>query len=183
MDVLLKKRATAEAKFEKLDAQVVSAIAKSRPMKEIAELRKRRRDALEEVDDLGEALRLTEDQLAKAEARKRQEKTKALVSEANELAHRFIETSAAVDAALAELERAAVAYRLTAMDLASGLRRAGLTDGGRIGRMASPHSRWSAWKSAPTWCELAEVARTSPPRRETLKNLSRRIVPSFPEKQ
>ena len=181
MDRLLKRRADAEATVEEMDAAIADAIAHGRPDDEVQALRERRRDAVEDADDTGEALRVVEDRERVEATREARKRRAELVREARERAEALIESARAVDGALAALETAAAAHQLAALDAARALRRAGLSDDGRIGRMIRPFAKWSSWHGAPTWAEMAEMARTPFAKRRALEGLVRNVIPSIPE--
>ena len=181
MDGLLKRRARAEAEVAELDRAIPEAIADGRPDAEVRELRGRRRDAAEDAGYTGDALRVAEDRAAAAAEREAEARRRAQVREAKEAAATLVETARAVDAALAGLERAAAAHRLAALDASRALRRAGLGDDGRIGRMQRPFAKWSAWAGAPTFADMVELARTPVARRRGLEELVRNVVPAIPE--
>ena len=44
-----------------------------------------------------------------------------------------------------------------------------------------PNVRWSTYRSAPTYAELAGVPRVPVPRRDSLEALSARIIPAIEE--
>ena len=181
MDRLLKRRADAEATVDEMDAAIADAIAHGRPDDEVQELRERRRDAVEDADDTGEALRVVEDLEERRAATERRAELRGRRAEATEKAEVLVESARAVDEALAALETAAAAHQLAALDAARALRRAGLSDDGRIGRMQRPFAKWSAWAGAPTFAEMAEMARTPVAKRRSLESLVRNVVPAIPD--
>ncbi|MCG8503670.1 MAG: hypothetical protein MI755_03605 [Sphingomonadales bacterium] len=183
LDSLMKRRSDAEAEYERLDAGIAEAITDGKPDREIRKLRARRRDAAEEADDAGEALRVAEDRAAAEAATQERGRRRTARAEASKAVESYVAAARSVDSALAGLEEAAVAYRLACLDLLAALRRAGIPDDGRPARMARPHAKWSGWMSAPTWCEQAEVARTPVSKRYTLEELTRRVVPAIPEEE
>ena len=144
MERLLKRRADAEATVEEMDAAIAAAIARGRLDDEVRALRERRREAVEDADDTGEALRVAEDLGRRREAKERRAEIRERRAEAREKAEALVGSARAVDGALAALETAAAAHQLAALDAARALRRAGLSDDGRIGRMQRPFAKWSA---------------------------------------
>lgn len=181
MDRLLRRRADAEATAEEMDAAIAQAIADDRPHDEVRALRERRREAVEDADDTGEALRVAEDRERAEAALESRRRRAELVREAREKAEAFLDSARMVDEALAALETAAAGHQLTALDVARALRKAGLSDDGRIGRMQRPFAKWSAWAGAPTFADMAEMARTPAAKRQSLERLVRNVIPAIPD--
>lgn len=180
MERLLGRRADAEATVAEMDAAIAAAIAEGRPDGEVRALRERRRDAAEDAEDVGEALRVAEDRASAEVAREARKRRAELIRDARESAEAFVASARAVDEALAALETAAAAHQLAALDAARSLRRAGLSDDGRIGRMQRPFAKWSAWAGAPTFADMAEMARTPAAKRRSLESLVRNVIPAIP---
>lgn len=166
--------------IEDIDGRIAAARLDGRD-KELASLRAARerllRDAREE-QDAGRVKAARDSEAADAERRKRDADARKAARAA---ADSLLQSAARVDGALSALEREIRAYRLAAVDLSTALRRAGLSDDGRIARQMSPAARWAAWAGAPTFAEIAEVPRAPAARREGLKEVTARVIPAIEE--
>ncbi len=102
------------------------------------------------------------------------------LSKVRTAASEFVASAREMDQALVALEKACAVHQLLALDLARSLRKAGLSDDGRIGRMQRPFAKWSTWAAAPTFADMAEMARTPVSKRQSLESLVRNVIPAIP---
>ncbi|MBL4620439.1 MAG: hypothetical protein JKX88_10130 [Marinicaulis sp.] len=148
---------------------------------ELARLRRKR----EELEREGREVADTEREKSKREAhiddvaeRRRLKKARA---DAKKAAHILIKKAKSVDDTLTALDAATREFKLATLDLATTMRRAGLSDNGRITRRAGPAARWAAWNSAPVFSEMAEIPRAPAARREPFSSVIARTVPKIEE--
>ncbi len=182
LDALTRRRADAERRYEEAEDGIPAALLDG-DEERARELRRARRDAAEEADDLAEALTLAERKEQERREAERAGRLREARAEAREASDRFRETSGAVDAALAGLERAVVDQRAAARDLVRALAAAGLSDGGRVERGLEPALRWAAWRSAPVTSTLAGVPWAPAPRRREMAEGAARLIPQIPEEE
>lgn len=182
LEGLTRRRAEAERRYEEADGGIPAALLDGDEGR-ARELRRARRDAAEEADDLGEALTLAERKEQERREAERARKLRKARSEARASAARFLEAGKAVDAALAELERAVSAQREEARGLAAALAAAGLSDGGRAERGLEPALRWAAWAAAPSAARLAGVPWAPVARRRSMAEGAARLVPRITDEE
>lgn len=177
LERLADRLAQAEKELEALDPQIASALASDASDAQVAKLRSRRRELVEQCDDLAEAMRFSESRGSDAKRQAEADKLNALRAEAKKTAEAFIANASAVDAALATVEAAFEKLKLSGLDLGRALRLAGLSDNSRIMNTLTPSLRWAAWKSAPAFSEQSQIPRAEFHRRKTMRDSAARVVP------
>lgn len=178
---LLARRAELEQEAESLEDEIARRTADGEPAGRLSGLRERRRDAIDEASDVGDALAVLDERASDEAGRRRAEELRAARAEARSEASGFVEAAARVDGALEALEGAFDDMRLRSLDLARALRLAELSDSGRIAASLGPSLRWATWRGAPGYAKAAEVPRAPATRRESMAALAGRVVPRLPE--
>lgn len=95
-------------------------------------------------------------------------------------ADEFVRSAAELDGALAEVERAFTRFRLSGLNLSRSLRRAGVSDEGRIPLSIDSALRCAAWKWSPSFADSAHVLRAQQRAPLAVVESARRLVPSIP---
>lgn len=178
-DALLKRRKAAEDRYDEAEAGLPGAILAGND-EAVRRLRAARRDAAEEADDVGEALKLAERQEAEREAAERARQLFEARTEARAKAEAFESAAAGVDAALSALEAAVNRQAEAADDLNVALYVAGLSDHGRAHRWMPAAFNAALWQTAPTAANLASAARTPAANRRTMVEGAQAITPAIP---
>jgi hypothetical protein len=170
----------AHRELEELDRNIPLAIADDEDDETVDGMRLRRRELIDDCDDVSQAIEALKARLdspaAKAEAARRIVKRAAAGKQAEE----FLSAADAVDEALAALGRAHSALEKKQRDLHVSLFDAGLSDGGRIGRMMLPALRWATWRAAPNFAKGAAVPRAQQNRRTTMRDALKTLIPNIP---
>ncbi len=169
-----------QAELEKVDGEIAVAVADDLDEETVSLLRQRRRDLVEEASDLSEAVHVLEQRgddpgvLARASQQAKARK------DARKRASDYLSAAARVDSALAAVEVAFSDMRRVGLDLQRSLRECGLGDNAKIANTLKAATRWSAWRNAPTFSEMAQVAYTPNERRTTLRESTSRVIPNIP---
>lgn len=175
LDKLMGQRAAAERRFDEAAADIPAAILDGDEGR-LADLRRERRRAAVEADDLGEAIDLAAEreriEREGAEAARREEAL-ARVRSAHE---GLLGAADGVDEALAALELAVAGYGDAQRELERARREARLGSDGRFALKGRQNMRWATWSAAPTYAGLAEVPFANVARRRPLRSL----VPGLP---
>jgi hypothetical protein len=164
----------AEAELAALDPQIATALADET---DTSKLRARRRELMEQCDDLAEAISFAEGRHADARRKADADKSQALRADAREKGAAFTKAAADVDSALAQLEQAFARFKLTTVDLSRSLRLAGMADDARIANAITPSLRWAAWLAAPAFSEQSQIPRAEAHRRKSLRDSVSRLIP------
>jgi len=177
---LLERRADAEARYSRADASVAGAIIDG-DSDRVRELRRERRDAAEEADDLGEALRLAEDREAERRRAQEADRLRSARAEARSAASTFVSAGRSVDAALETLDGAVARMEEAGHSLSVRLSAAGHSDNGRIVRGLHPALRWALWYGAPAAARMCDVPRSLATCRRPMAEAAGRLVPHISE--
>lgn len=171
----------AQAAAEALDQDITNALADGADEHIVADMRQRRREFVEQADDIGGAI-------AVLQARQNDPNENAKIANAAKArkdaktdADAYVRSAAAVDRALVALEAAFIDMRARGSDLQRSLRQAGISDNARISNTLGPSSRWSVWANAPAFAESVNVAFTPHAKRTRLSESAKRVVPQIPE--
>ena len=169
----------AQAAVETLDQEISNALVDGVDDEIIAEMRRRRRELIEQSDDIGEALIVLQ-----ARAADPQEKLKAAIiaggfREARRQADEYVTSAAAVDAALIALEKAFVGLRDRGQELRRALGKCGLDDV-RLSNTLESSIRWALWRNSPVLSETMKLAHTPHDRRRPLRESMARLIPAIP---
>src|SRR5690606_18133101 len=134
----------------------------------IAEMRSRRRKLIEDSDDVGEALAILEKRANDPRHKLKEAIIAGGLRDAKREADNYVESAAAVDAALIAVEKALTDLQRRGNDLQRALRTAGISDNSRLSNTLQASTRWAMWKSSPILAELASVPFTPGNKRFTL---------------
>ena len=166
-------------RVETLDQEIAEGLLDGAGQDALEDLRHRRRDAIDEASDIGDALSVLESRRRQgqeeAEAKERQKHKAA----ARESAEAFVAAARKLDERLAHVEEAYADLRRHALDLGRSLRLAGCGDNSRVTNSVGPSMRWASWHSAPGYSEAAAVPRAPGHRREPMASLAARVVPQI----
>lgn len=175
------RRGQIEKELGELDAGIAQAILDEADDRELSKLRTRRRNLIDEADDLGEALRGLEQRAEDyLEKERKGEQTKAL-NDARSAADSFVANAKEVDEALLTLEQAFDKLKLSEIDLSRALRLAGRSARGHLVNGIGPALRWASWLTAQGFSEMAQVPRVPAQRRRSMAESAKRLVPSITE--
>lgn len=170
-----------QRELEELDRSIPLAIADDEDDETVADMRSRRRELIDDCDDVSQAIEALKARIdspaAKAKAADLVVKRAAAARQAEE----FLSAADGVDAALAALGRAHAALVQKQQDLHRSLFDAGLSDNGRIGRMILPALRWATWRSAAGFAKGAAVPRAQENRRATMRDALKTLIPNIPQ--
>lgn len=178
---LTTKADRAQAAVEALDQEIANAIADGVDEEVIADMRLRRRELIEQTDDVGEALVILEKRANDPRHKLQAAIIAGGLRDAKREAETYIQSAAAVDAALASVEKSLTDLQRHGNDLQKALRIAGISDNARISNTLQSSTRWAMWKSAPILAELANVPFTPGNKRYTLAHSARRVIPAIGE--
>lgn len=171
----------AETGVENLDQEIAIAIADGVDDEIIADMRRRRRELIEQASDLGDALLVLEKRAADPREKLQASIIAGGLRDARREADTYIQSAAAVDAALVAVEKALTDLRKHGSDLSRALRIAGVDDQARLSNTLHSATRWAIWKSSPSLAELAQVPHTPANKRYALAHSMRRVMPAIPE--
>lgn len=180
IEKLTQRLRAAEGEFEAIDPKITHALANESPEADVARLRIRRRELVEQCDDLAEAIRFAEGRQTDAKRKEADERQSALRRDARQKAAAFVTAAGEVDDVLAKLEEAFSKFNLMRLDLSRALRLAGLGDDARIANSVSPALRWASWRSAPAFSEQSQIPRAEVQRRKPMRDSASRLIPHIP---
>lgn len=170
--------ASIEAEVARLDLEIAERVADGDGESAlVTRLRAKRRELIEEHDDLGAALAVVRERAAEDAETERQRVRREATARVRADVTEFLDAASAVDGALDALEAAHERMRLAALDLSRSQRLAGHNDTGRLGYSVGPAMRWAAWAKAPGASEDMQVPRATGARRRPLRVSAERLVP------
>jgi hypothetical protein len=170
----------AQRDLEALDRDIPLAVADGAEDSKLAQMRTDRRDLIDQCDDLSQAIGALQGRRDDAARRAAEAERSARRGAARKAADEFLSAAAELDRALAAVDAAHAAVEARQRDLATSLRLAGLSDGGRVGAMMKPALRWATWSSAPNFSDAAGIARAEMRRRSPLARTARSLIPNIP---
>lgn len=173
------ERAMAEG--ERLDADIAAGIADGLDDLTLAEMRQRRRQLVEQCDDVAEAIALLEKRASDPTIKEREKALKRARADARRRADLLVIAAADLDSALAKLDEAFGTMQQRTAEMQASLREAGLSDAGRMGVQLLPSLRWATWAKAPAFAEASQVPRAPADRRRPLRDSIKRLIPQIPE--
>lgn len=177
---LARKAESASAEIEALDASIVEALADGADDLTLADLRRRRRELVEQTDDVSEAIALLEQRANDPKTKEREAAQAKARQAARQEAEKYKAAAAAVDDALRALEERFEALETGARLLQRALFAAGVSDNARISNTLQPSLRWSLWKDSPRFAKAIGVSHTPFDKRRTLRDSAARVIPNIP---
>lgn len=170
----------AQAQVETLDQEIANALADGVDDETLADMRRRRRQLIEEADDVGEALVVLEKRAADPQEKLRAAIAAGAIRDARRHADEYTKSAAAVDDAFAALEASFEALETGARRLQRALYAAGVGDAARISNTLQPSLRWALWRSSPKLAKAIGLSHTPFNKRQTLTDSARRVIPNIP---
>jgi hypothetical protein len=170
----------AQGDLEALDRDIPLAVADCADDSALAQMRSKRRDLIDQCDDLSQAIQALQgrrDDAARKAADAEQSVRRGMAAKR---ADEFLSAADRMDDALAALDRAYAVLEGKQRELATSLRLAGLSDSGRIGTMMKPALRWATWRAAPNFAKGAAVPRAQENRRATMRDALKTLIPRIP---
>ncbi len=178
---LTRQAERAQAQLEGLDSDIATGVAEGLDDFTLDEMRQRRRQLVEQCDDVAEAIALLEKRAADPAIKETEKALKRARADARRRADLLVIAAADVDSALAKLDQAFGAMQQRTNEMQASLREAGLSDAGRIGVQLLPSLRWAAWAKAPSFAEASQVPRAPADRRKALRECIERLIPQIPD--
>lgn len=176
---LQSRGAELSALIDRIGREIAERTANGADLPKLRTLRERRREAVDEASEVGDALALLrEREVQGAEECRHRAQVEALATARTD-AEKLLEAAGAVDAALDNLRAAHERLRLAALDLGRSTRLAGRSDSGRLANALSPAIRWAAWHWAPGFAKDAQVPRAEVHRRRDLRTSAARVIPDL----
>lgn len=169
----------AQAEVERLDREIATALADGDEAG-LAELRRRRRELIEEADDAASAIALLEARASDPQVKLRAAMAAGALRDARRRADEYRNAAHEVDGALAALETRFEALEASARTLSRSLTAAGVGDTARIHNTLQPSLRWALWRSSPKLAKAMGVAHTPFVKRRTLRDSASRVIPNIP---
>lgn len=170
----------AQSDLEALDRDIPLAVADGAEDSALAQMRSRRRDLIDQCDDISQAIQALQGRRDEAARKADAAEQSVARGMARRRTEEFLSAANDFDAALAALDRAYAALEGKQRDLATALRLAKLSDGGRIGTLMKPALRWATWRSAPNFADATGVPRADMHRRSPLAASVRSLIPNIP---
>lgn len=177
---LVRKAEAAQTEGEALDAAIAEAIADGADDLTLADLRQRRRELLEQTDDVGQAIAVLEARANDPKIKEREAAQAKARQAARQEAEKYKAAAAAVDDALRTLETSFEALETGARQLQRALFAAGVSDNARLSNTLQPSLRWALWKAGPKFAKAIGVSHTPFDKRRTLKDSAARVIPNVP---
>lgn len=176
---LVRKAEAAQTEGEQLDAEIAEAIADGVDDETLADLRRRRRELVEQTDDVGQAITLLEQRANDPKIKEREQAAAKARQTARHEAEKYKACAAAVDEALRSLETNFEAMETGARLLQRALQAAGVSDAARMSNTLQPSLRWAMWRSAPRLAKAIGLSHTPFERRRTLVDNTARVIPNI----
>lgn len=170
----------AHAAAEALDREIATAIADGVDEMTLAEMRQRRRQLVEQSEDLSEAIAVLQARGDDPRTKEREQALSRARQHARRQADNYVTSAAAVDECLAELERRFESLSTNGRELARALNASGVGDSARISNTLTPSLRWALWRNSPAFSKAADISHTPFAKRRSLADSARRVIPSIP---